>query len=83
MLRLQRAVRPQAAVPGQWRCPTQLTWSDITDTGLIMWKYGTSPYHNRTDKNWVNVKDTTWTDIIAPEGKKYNSRKAAVPNCRP
>ena len=51
--------------------------------GLIMWKYGTSPYHNNTDKNWVSVKDSTWVDIVAPEGKKYNFRKTAVPNCRP
>mmetsp|Transcript_8368 Transcript_8368/g.25080 ORF Transcript_8368/g.25080 Transcript_8368/m.25080 type:complete len:630 (-) Transcript_8368:2224-4113(-) len=57
--------------------------SDGPIKGLIMWKYGVSPYHNNTDKNWVNVKDTTWTDIVAPQGKVYNFRKTAVPNCRP
>lgn len=55
----------------------------VPNAGLIMWKYGVSPYHNNTDKNWVNVKDTTWTDIVAPQGKVYNFRKTAVPNCRP
>lgn len=48
-----------------------------------MWKYGISPYHNNTDKNWVNVKDSTWTNIVAPTGLAYNMRKTVVPNCRP
>lgn len=51
-------------------------------SGVIMWKYGISPYHN-TDKNWVSVKDTTWRDIVAPTGLAYNMRKTPVANCRP
>lgn len=57
--------------------------SDGPIVGVIMWKYGISPYHNNTDKNWVNVKDSTWTDIVAPTALSYNMRKTAVPNCRP
>lgn len=48
-----------------------------------MWKYGVSPYHNNTDKNWITVKDSTWTDIISPLGKKLSKGKGAVANCRP
>ena len=50
---------------------------------VVMWKYGVTPYHNRTDPSWVNVQDTTWTNIVAPLGQTLNLRKTAVPNCRP
>lgn len=48
-----------------------------------MWKYGVSPYHNNTDKNWINIKDSTWTDIIEPLGKKLSMDKTPVANCKP
>jgi hypothetical protein len=51
--------------------------------GVIMWKYGVSPYHNNTDKNWINVKDSTWTDIIEPLGEMLSTDKSAVTNCLP
>ncbi len=47
-----------------------------------MWKYGVSPYHNNTDKNWINVKDSTWTQVIEPLGKILSKDKSAVANCR-
>lgn len=42
-----------------------------------------SPYHNNTDKNWISVKDSTWTEIISPLGKKLSRDKGRVANCRP
>ena len=51
--------------------------------GVVLWKYGVTPYHNRTDAAWVNTQDTTWTNIVAPLGKTLNYKKTAVPNCRP
>lgn len=47
-----------------------------------MWKYGVSPYHNNTDKSWINVKDSTWTQIIEPLGKILSKDKSTVANCR-
>jgi hypothetical protein len=46
-------------------------------------QYGVSPYHNNTDKNWITVKDSTWTDIIQPLAKTLSKDKGTVRNCRP
>jgi hypothetical protein len=46
-------------------------------------QYGVSPYHNNTDKNWITVKDSTWTDIIQPLAKTLSKDKSAIRNCRP
>lgn len=48
-----------------------------------MLQYGVSPYHNNTDKNWITVKDSTWTDIIQPLAKTLSKDKSAIRNCRP
>ena len=50
---------------------------------MYVLQYGVSPYHNNTDKNWITVKDSTWTDIIQPLAKTLSKDKSAIRNCRP
>lgn len=49
----------------------------------MIWKYAVTPINNATDKNWVTVEDTTWTNIIRPYAEKIYNIRPAVKNCKP
>ena len=50
---------------------------------VMIWKYGVTNLNNATDKNWISVSDTTWTDIIEPYAMKISAYRPAVKSCKP
>ena len=49
----------------------------------MIWKYGETNIENATDKNWISVTDSTWTQIIEPYAMKISAYRPPVPNCKP
>ena len=49
----------------------------------MIWKYGETNIENATDKNWISVTDSTWTQIIEPYAMKISAYRPPVSNCKP
>ena len=51
--------------------------------GVMIWKYGVTNINNATDKAWISVTDTTWTQIIKPYAQKISAYSPNVAKCKP